>query len=379
MSRKLVTVRRVGSVKPIPGADRIELATVDGWAVVVKVGEFAPNDRAIFFEIDSYLPAADSRWEFLEPGFTVWNQWKGYRIKTAKLRGQISQGVLRTLNDFPEVGEVIKDLEERHGVEKAEKMVREISFAEVLGVKKYEPPEPDSNTSGGEKPGRPFPSFIPKTDQERVQNLPGVFTTYADEVFQETTKMDGSSMTVYFLRERCPIIETMEPINPIKEPTAASIRGRFGVCSRNLDLFEIQGGNFWTVARRNELAEKLSELRKNYAIQGELCGSSIQKNFEGFEPGVHEFFVFSVWDIDKQSYLEPKAVEELAAKLKLKHVPVNGYYRLGDIATNVQTLLKRAEGKGINGKKREGIVLKQVDGPLSFKAISNSYLLKHGE
>ncbi|KAK6526521.1 hypothetical protein TWF694_005104 [Orbilia ellipsospora] len=378
MSRKLVTVRRVGTVQPIPGADRIQLATVDGWAVVVKVGEFAPNDRAIFFEIDSYLPGDDPRWGFLEVGFTVWNEMKGYKIKTAKLKGQISQGILRTLNDFPEVAEVIKDLEEKHGVEKAEEMVRGMSFAEALGVKKYEPPEPGSNVPG-ERPARPFPSFVQKTDQERIQNLPGVFAAYADEVFQETTKMDGSSMTVYYLREDSQIIETMEPVNPIKEPTVASMKGRFGVCSRNIDLLEAGGGNFWAVARKNKLPEKLSNLNRNYAIQGELCGSSIQKNFEGFQPGFHEFFVFSVWDIDKQQYLEPKAVEELAAELNLKHVPVNGYYKLGDIATEVKALLARAEGKGINGKKREGIVLKQVDGPLSFKAISNSYLLKHGE
>ncbi|KAF3916827.1 hypothetical protein ABW20_dc0109214 [Dactylellina cionopaga] len=378
MSRKLVTVRRVGAIQPILGADRIELATVDGWSVVVKIGEFAINDRAIFFEIDSYLPASDSRWEFLEQGFTVWNGDKGYRVKTAKLRGQVSQGVLRSLGDFPEVVKIITEIEEKHGKDEAEEMVRDISFAETLKVRKYETPEPGSNAPG-EKPARPFPYFIQKTDQERVQNIPGVFKRCGGAIFQETTKMDGSSMTVYFLQEDCPIVETLEPIEPGKEPTAASLSGRFGVCSRNIDLTESRGGHFWDVAKRNELPEKLSRLNKNYAIQGELCGSSIQKNFEGFEAGFHDFFVFSVWDIDKQKHIEPKLVEELAAQLGLKHVQVNGYYRLGDIATSVKRLLERAEGTGLNGRKREGIVLKQVDGDFSFKAISNTYLLKHGE
>ncbi|EPS39928.1 hypothetical protein H072_6241 [Dactylellina haptotyla CBS 200.50] len=380
MNRKLVTVRTVGEVRPIVGADRVEVATVDGWTVVVKVKEFSAGDLAVFFEIDSFLPAADSRWKFLEDAFIQWNGHAGYRVKSAKIRGQMSQGILLPLNDVPEVVKIIVDLEGKHGKKEAAELLSSMSFADTLNVKKWE--RLDGIEGGNGKLLRALPSFISRTDQERVQNLPGVFKKYQDEVFQETTKMDGSSMTVYYLREDSVMLELLPQINPEREPTAASVGGRFGVCSRNVNIVEAsesKGGNFWAVARKNDLARKMAELNRSIAIQGELCGSSIQANFEGFPVGFHDFFLFSVWDIEKQKYMQPKEAEELAAQLGLKHVPVIGYRRLGNIATSVKEILARAEGKGLNGRKREGIVLKQVDGDFSFKAISNSYLLKHGE
>ncbi|RYP09226.1 hypothetical protein DL764_001412 [Monosporascus ibericus] len=382
MTRKLVTVRKVAAVHPIKGADRIEAVEVDGWTCIAGRGQFRAGDLAVFFEIDSFLPAGDPRWTHLADKFITYTGERGFRVKSARMRGQISQGILEPLDDFPEILAAWVDLEIRHGRREAERLLRETAFEGLLGVKKFEATE-TAVTATGEPAHKsdqiPMPEFIPRTDQERVQNLPDVFEKWGEEIFQETVKMDGSSMTVYFVRNDSPLMDKLAPLGTEGKQTAAQPNGRFDVCSRNVEKPESQGRYFWASAKKNSLPEKLSRLNRNIALQGELCGSSIQKNFEGFPLGFHDFFVFGAWDIDERRYMKPKETEDLVGRLGLKHVPIVGYHRLGDIARNVQEILARAEGIGINGKKREGIVLKQVDGRFSFKTISNSYLLKHGE
>ncbi|KAK8020970.1 DRB0094 family RNA ligase [Apiospora arundinis] len=381
MSRKLVTVRKVSDTQPIKGADRIEIALVDGWQCIVKKGDFQIGQLGVFFEIDSFLPAEDPRWAFLESNFINWNGQRGFRIKSQKMRGQISQGLLIPIGDFPEVAGVLKELEDRHGREEAEKLVQERSFEGALEVQKWE--AMDNKMSGwNEIPKIPIPFFIRKTDQERCQNLPGVFEEWKDEIFQESTKMDGSSMTVYFVRNDSVNFQHLPEVDAAKQPTVVQPNGRFGVCSRNVDIAEDHGDNgsqYWKVTRQNKLPEQLSKLGRSLAIQGELCGANVQSNFEGFPAGFHDFFVFAVWDVDAQKYLAPKETEALAKQLGLRHVPVTGYFPLREIATSIPELLQRADGVGLNKRKREGIVLKHVGSDFSFKAISNSYLLKHGE
>lgn len=384
MARKLVTVRRIGATQPINGADRIEVAVVDGWRCIVERGQFVAGDLGVFFEIDSFLPGSDARWTFLAEKFIVWGEEKGFRVRSQKMRGQVSQGLLEPLTSFPEIAAVLDEMRGQHGTETAERLIRDMPFEDVLGVRKWEPME---NTSPHKTVTAPFPSFIRRTDQERCQNLPAVFEEWKDKEFQVSTKMDGSSMTVYFLRNDSEKIQLLPTPGPdgtgteTQQGAAFLPNGRFGVCSRHIDLREgdANGHYFWEVAKRLDLPDKLSRLDRNIALQGELCGSSIQKNFEGFPPKVHDFFLFSIWDIDAQSYVKPREVEIMAQELQIKHVHVTGYSRLGDIASDVQELLVYAEGKGLFGKKREGIVLKHIEGDFSFKAISNSYLLKHGE
>lgn len=386
MPRKLVTVRCVSAVKPIPGADRIETAVVDGWQCVVKVGDFRAGDLGLFFEIDCFLPAADPRWAFLEPQFTTFEDGRGFRVRSAKMRGQISQGLLQPLGVFPEVAAVLEELTRTMGGrEAAVSAVLDRTFEEMLGVRKWGRAIPGGAADGKGVPLEqqialgPFPDFVERTDQERIQNLPRVFDEWGDKVFQETTKMDGSSMTVYFLRKDAPMFDLLPALNPTGGQSGLTETGRLGVCSRNIELVERTTSMFWEAALKHKLPEKLAKLDRNIAIQGELCGSTIQSNFEGFPKGFHEFYLYSVWDIDKQRHLAPRETEQWAKDLGLKHVPVHGYAKLNDIGTSVEELLARADGKGINGKKREGIVLKHEDGAFSFKAISNSYLLKHGE
>ncbi|KAH8201027.1 hypothetical protein TruAng_004800 [Truncatella angustata] len=299
------------------------------------------------------------------------------------MRGQISQGLLEPLDMFPEIGSVLKELEDKHGKDAVERLVRDMSFEDGLKVVKWEPMDSTSGRGNGNALNTtvPFPAFLNRTDQERAQNLPRMFDEWTNEMFQETTKMDGSSMTVYFLRKDSDKTQLLPELGTSPEQTTTLPGGRFGVCSRHVDLGEhdANGRRFWEVAKRNNFATKLSELNRNIALQGELCGDSIQRNFESFPKNFHDFFLFSVWDIDEQKYLKPKEAEVMATKLGVRHVPVHGYFYLRDIATSVDELLSRAEGKGLRGKKREGIVLKHSDGGISFKVISNSYLLKHGE
>jgi RNA ligase (TIGR02306 family) len=399
MPRRLVTVRRVATVYRIPGADRIEVAQVDGWTCVTSIDQLAVGDLAIYFEVDSFLPAGDDRWAFLSRKFIRWNGMLGFRVQTIKIRGQISQGLLFRLAEFSEIVAVHDKLTAEHGREIADEKIATLSFDDSLKVQKYE--RLDVTTTSAplvQTPGEqlflgPRPNFIPRTEQERVQNLPEVLDKWKDELFQETTKMDGTSMTIYFVRkdsDHFPRLPRLIETDSISTRSGDQPNGRFGLCARNKDLVErdvrdskIKGCNkvvnFWEVAKRYDLPAKLNALNRSFALQGELCGSSIQANFEGFPEGFHDFYLYSVYDIDAQTYLPPKEVEQWAAKLEIKHVPVHGYQKLCEIGSTVSELLERAEGKGVNGKKREGIVLKHVDGQFSFKVISNSYLLKHGE
>ena len=378
MPRKLVTVRRVSALNPIPGANRIQTATIDGWSCVVSFGDFQVDDLGLYFEIDSLLPISDPRWAFLA---TKYSKPKNIRIKTMKIRKVMSQGLLMPLDVFPEVTKILHDLEQTLGTAGMKKKIRDMSFEDVLGVQKYEKIAPEFKSSRKSDLMADFPDFIPKTDQERVQNLPEVFEDWKDAIFQETTKMDGSSMTVYFIRNDSPNYSLL-PSLPEDSICSKLSNGRTGVCSRNRDIGENTKSMalFWATARANDLPSTLNNLNRNIAIQGELCGSSIQANFEGFNMGFHGFYLYGIWDIDAQRHLPPREIHEIwAPMLGVKHVPVIGYRPLREIASSMTELLARADGTGINGRKREGIVLKHVDGAFSFKAISNSYLLKHGE
>ena len=161
MLRKLVTMRMIHELIPIPGADVIELARVEGWQVIVRKGEYKAGDYCLYFEIDSFLPESDSRYSLLMKASTrTFEGVKGHKLRTIKLRGQLSQGFVLPLELFPELALPVKD-EER-------KALRKQDFAEQLGIKKFEAPIP-AQLNGAFKGD--FPSFIRKTDQERCQNL----------------------------------------------------------------------------------------------------------------------------------------------------------------------------------------------------------------
>jgi RNA ligase (TIGR02306 family) len=202
-----------------------------------------------------------------------------------------------------------------------------------------------------------FPTQIPKTDQERAQNLVKeiVAANESGLKFEVTEKLEGSSMTVY------------------------QIKGEFGVCSRNLDLKETEGNSFWATARKDGIQEKMATVDEywDFAIQGELIGPGIQGNIYNLKEC--EFRVFDVYNIQAGEYLSPQDRRRLIERMDLKHVPIIAYtadmYQTLGI-TDIPQLLAFAEGKSdLADVEREGIVFKQVDGGMTFKAISNKYLL----
>ena len=331
-SRKLASIQIASEITPIKGADSIEACRVGGWVCVVKKGEFNINDKGVYFEIDSFLPSTDKRFEFLSSNFFSYNGKSGARLKTMRLRGQLSQGLFMPITLFPEL---------------QDRVVGENVTAE-LGVDKWEPAVP-SELAGEAKV---FPSFIPKTEQPRIQNLEGELERDRGQVFEVTTKLDGMSMTVYY-----------------KDET-------IGVCSRNLELLETDGNKLWQVANRS-LVEVLRFLKKNLALQGEIIGEGVQGNPEKIKG--QDFFLFDIYDIDEKRYLTPLERKELVTSLgkqgmTLKHVPIHEDMTLSHSA---EELLVMADGQSLNPKqRREGLVFKRHDGLFSFKVISNKYLEK---
>ena len=344
--RKLVTVRAVDAIHPIPDADAIECAVVEGWTVVIKKGEFAVGDRCVFFEIDSFLPLSDERYAFLDKNAITWNERRGVRLRTIKLRGQISQGLILPLALFPEIGaEALADPQSRQH-----------DWTLTLGIDKWEAALPASLS--GDIAGA-FPSFIAKTDQERIQNLPELLSADDGERFEVTVKLDGSSMTV-FHRD-----------------------GDTGVCGRNWRLHETSNNSLWRTARQDRLLEALSALGRNIALQGELIGEGIQGNPEKLRG--QQFHLFDVFDIDRSDYC---GVEERGAIVEalrghgaaVRTVPLLETIGLDRFGGSIAEVLAYAEGPSLNpATAREGVVFKRLDGRLSFKAISNAYLLKHSD
>ena len=297
------------------------------------------GDLAVYFEIDSWIPTVLA--PFLSKGKEPreFEGVKGERLKTIKLRGQLSQGLLMPLAEINKFFEVTPHWSEDE------------DLTEILNIQKWE--KPINAQLAGVCRGN-FPSLIPKTDQERVQNLKKEITAAQNDVFEITEKCEGSSMTVYRM-----VVDG--------EMT-------FGVCSRNMDLKETEGNSFWATARKDDIESKMTAVDEfwSFAIQGELIGPNIQGNI--YKLSQPEFRVFDVYDIQAGEYLPPDARRELIARMGLTHVPVlDDMFVLND---GIDELLALAEGKSrIGDTEREGIVFKQAMGGFSFKAISNKYLL----
>lgn len=350
MMRKLASIRRVAEIKPIDGADAIEAIRVDGWWCVSKKNEFKVDDPCVYFEIDSFLPVRPE-FEFLRKSCfrSTKNLGDGFRLKTVKLRGQISQGLCLPL---------VQVFGRNFMTNKGSTYISSIEgedVTEILGVQKWEVPLPVQ--LAGVAKGN-FPSFICKTDQERIQNCYNdLVNNYKDDLFKATLKLDGSSMTVYYNN------------------------GEFGVCSRNLDLKETEGNAYWKVARNYKFEEVMREYGKNIAIQGELMGPGIQGNREKLT--YHDVFVFDIWDIDEQCYLSSVEkhdvllhLEDFMDNLEISKVPSIGYdYYLQKFSYD--QLLQMSEIKSLTHPIAEGIVYRSIVNPeVSFKVINNKFLMK---
>ena len=337
--RKLASIQTILSLSPIAGADAILLAKVLGWELVVKKTEFQVGDRCVYFEIDSVLPIAQ------------WNDHlrkepnKQLRIKTIRLRGQLSQGLAMPMSIIPtgeyEVGQDV---------------------TELVGVTKYEPVVP-AHLSGMAKGN--FPAFLHKTDETRLQSEPRVLDEAISKglVLVGTLKMDGTSFTAY-RRD-----------------------AEFGVCSRNLDLKETEDNAHWRMARKLKLEEILRSEHRNLSIQGEIVGPSIQANRLGLSES--KLYLFNLFDIDTGKYLSHTELSAFAKKHGLNVVPTVHRIEFGVVGPmNANHLLNIANNLNYdNGTPAEGIVWRcacetyseVLKGRMSFKTISSRFLLKYNE
>ena len=378
MDRKLASIRKISDIQPIEGADLIELAIVDGWKVVVgkevghKVGDFV-----IYCEVDSFLPIREE-FEFLrKSSYRKMIDQEGFRLRTIKLRGCVSQGLIIPLSILEGEGEDEKlgylqtpdgPIYQLGPYDGALVIEEGADVTPILKIIKWDPPMP-AELSGVAKGN--FPSFIPKTDEERVQNLAKNYDRMKEQKYYVTEKLDGSSSTFYIYD------------------------GEFGVCSRNLDLCRpepfVEGtvmcedgierpkreNTFWKVARELGIEDNMLDMSGNLAIQGEIIGESIQGN--PYKIKGQTLRVYNAFDIDAQEYLDFKKLKLTVKALGLKMVPIiDDEFTLPE---TVDELLKFAEGKStLNAAaEREGYVIRSHDMQTSFKVISNNFLLKEKE
>jgi len=239
MERKMATIQQIAEVKPIDGADAIEAVRINGWWVVAKKGKYVVNDTVVYCEVDSWIPTAVAPFLTKPDHFPKeYNGVQGGKLRTVRLRGQLSQGLVLPLKGFDAYYEGAgKDLF---------KIGDDVSS--FLNIQKWEAPE----QAGTNRQARGnFPSFLRKTDQERVQNLGGDLERQQGNSFEVTIKIDGSSCTAYHRN------------------------GEVGVCSRNIELKDVEGNAFWDIVKQNNILDKLVENNLNYAVQGELIAPEV--------------------------------------------------------------------------------------------------------
>lgn len=333
MDRKLASIQKIVWVKPIENADELELVGVLGWQVVVRKEEnFKPDDLVVFLEVDSLLPDSNPEFSFMERS--------KYRVKTMKLRGVLSQGLALPLS-------ILLVSTDYDGWMAGD------NVTELLGVKLWEPPA--KFNAGGVRGA--FPFYVPKTDEIRVQSALGVIEELQGLPYYITEKVDGTSATF------------------------SNRDGDFHVSSRNLSLKPADDSVFWRMARKYDLETKIAGLG-NFAIQAELLGPGIQKNRLMLKE--HDVFVFNIYDIDNTRFLGYNDMMGVVIDLGLNPVKT-----LGLPATifdmDLDGLLGMAEGtyEGTDNP-REGIVVRPMEeqysatlqGRLSFKVLSNTFLLK---
>ena len=335
--RKLASIQKIKELNPIPDADMIEVATVLGWKVVVKKGEFKVGDLCCYFEVDSLIPRAEWN-DFLadknKPDAPV-------RLRTIKLRKQVSQGLCMPLSIVPSSFRPDREGED---------------ITVTMGVEKYEPPIPPSLS--GEVRGC-FPSIIPKTDEDRIQTVPDLLDEILNTECYWTVKMDGTSGT--FL----------------------NLDGDHQVCSRNLSLKDDGKNTYWKMYHQYNMKELFDRIG-NFAIQGEVCGEGIQKNKMQIKG--HELFVFNVYDISEGKFLDYANLVSFCADNGLNLVPV---FKVGnfDIKTVDEIVEIGTQCKYACGALGEGYVIRPtterysnvLSGRMSFKIINNKYLIKNKE
>jgi len=377
--RKLASIRKIEEIKNIEGADKICAYRVDGWWVVDAINKYSLGELVVYLEVDSWVPHELA--PFLSKGQEprVYNGVKGERLRTIKLRGQVSQGLLLHPTSVDQYIEY-KIRGEEPGVMPTSRVStfgkEGDDLTEALGIQKWEAPIPAQLQ--GQAAGSFPTSLIPKTDQERIQNCFGEIQKRAKRFATEKV-WNAETQT---LEER-PVVVPEDFEEPTYEVTmkldgsSCTIfrwEGELRVCSRNLELkINEENKDNTFVAMALKIGDRIPD---GFAFQGELMGPGIQGNREGFTE--HRFFVFDIFDIKEHRYISPVGRRNMCDSLGLEHVPL--YDEASNAPESVERGLWLAEGVSINHAIREGLVWKCNEDPsFSFKIISNQFLLKGGD
>jgi len=373
--RKLASIQRIVSLASIDGAEMIEKATVLGWEVVVaKDDNFKVGDLVVYCEVDSIMPD--------KPEFEFLRERK-FRIRTIKLKGQVSQGIVFPLSILKnaDYGAAFLNLKEGSGV------------TEILGIRKHDPQAEferkevlrlatiDKNRMHKFlkrynwyrklffKVDRiPFPSFIHKTDEDRIQLFPDYYERWGHLKFTITEKVDGQSAT-YFC---------------VPNPKRGLFRKKwlFGVCSRNFQLIKPDKSSYWTLAKELDLENKMKVWCKEHniglIIQGEAVGVGIQGNKYN-KKGV-ELFVFNMSEYKNGRTINYDQIEQSLFCIELKLRTVSILYPHVPIKPTISEMVNLAKGISTEYNiPREGIVVRNYEHHVSFKVVNPDFLLKYEE
>lgn len=354
MTRKLAHIEIIEEINPIPNADSIEVVSVLGWRCVTKKGEFQVGDKVIYIEVDSIVPEL-SQYEFLRE--------RKFRIRTIKLRGQVSQGLVLPISSLPEKYRGNKSV----GTD----------VTEALGIIKYDPQleEEKVETSAPKsafdkfmrrfawyrkffvkKSSGKFPEWIRKTDEERIQNMPHILD-FAGRIYQVSEKLDGQSAT-YFLRKK-------------------GFDYEFGVCSRNNRIPHPDNSSWWTVARTHDIENVLRSLigdNEYIVLQGEILGTSIQGN--KYKVSEYRFYAFNLTYPNRN--VRWNDMSDILKQFGLITVPI--LMEDWHIPNTVEGIVEMSKGKSaIYNTHREGLVFRDYENNISFKVINPEFLLKNNE
>lgn len=373
--RKLASIQIVKSASPIEGADAIEKLEILGWELVSKKGEILPGFLCVYVEIDSVLPERPE-FEFMRP--------RKFKVKTIKLRGQISQGIafplsiiklahpdfdLSTLVEDQDVTELLGitkwDPEQESLVEEKEpvfndknhllRLYKKYKYLTTKRVKKIL--GMPTKTSGDE-----FPSYVPKTDETRVQTMHRGLDMHQGKVAYITEKLEGSSTTFVAIKSKGNFLKRLLTKQPMK----------FVVCSRN-KIVNNRVDPRWAVAKKYDLENKLCSLKRNIALQGELIGTRIQGNI--YNLSEVDYKLYLGYDIDQSRYLTYNELLAMVKSVGIEMVPVLEENHIVHTDIKAYVELSKGDSKLNSNQRREGIVIRLKDENFSFKSINPEYLL----
>jgi tRNA-binding EMAP/Myf-like protein len=359
--RDLAYIAKIEKLEPIQDKDRIELATIAGWNVIVGKNEFKEGELVVYCEYDTVLPIKPE-FEFLRKRCYS-SLYNGFRIRNMKMAGVFSQGIVFPVSILP------KDFKIKEGQ----------VVAEILGIEKYDPEAKKELNSIQKKnnkvlkffmknktfrkvwvkthtkPKKEYPKTVAKSNETNIQKLFNEYKEkYNENLFYLTEKLEGQAAT--FLLKK----------------------GKYRFFSHNIEVTKAGNTNWKKTSNKYKIEKLLKKYKKKYkinlAIQGEIVGPGIQKNI--YKLNDLDMFIYKIINVKTGEAFDFLSMKEITEELGLKIVPFIEIKTLENF-NSIDEILEYSNGKSLlnNKVKREGIVWRSVkDQSIGFKAKSPEYL-----